>query len=124
MNNSYNPQGGSMRSYETVFIVKPDKTPEETEKDLELIIENMNNHKCDVLDIERWGRKKLAYTIENFNEGYYFLIKFKSEADYPKELEKRYNFSENIIRYITVKLDDSASTEKKVEQKEVEPEKA
>ena len=107
-----------MPCYETIFIVKPEKTPEETEKDLELILGNMQSHNCDVLDIEKWGRKKLAYKIENFAEGYYFLIKFNSEASYPKELEKRYNFNENIIRYITVKLDNNYHTKKKTEDED------
>ncbi len=94
-----------MRKYETVFIVNPELTTEEAEKTLEFFKDNITKNGGNVTKVDPWGRQKLAYPIENYTEGYYFLIQFEASTEYPSELLKRYKFDENVLRYIIVQLD-------------------
>ncbi len=94
-----------MRKYETVFIVNPELTTEDSEKTLEFFKENITKNGGNVTKVDPWGRQKLAYPIENHNEGYYYLIQFEADPEYPTELLKRFKFDENVLRYVIVQLD-------------------
>lgn len=99
------PKGGKMRTYETLFIVNPDLTQENAafifEKFKTLITENGG----EIINDEAWGKLKLAYEIKRKSEGYYFLIQFNSDANFPAELEKRFRYDESVIRFIVIKID-------------------
>lgn len=94
-----------MRVYETLFIVKPDLSQEDANKVFEQFKELIVKHNGKILHEEAWGKKKLAYKIQKFSEGYYFLINFEAEADFPKELERRFRLNESVIRFIVIKID-------------------
>lgn len=99
------PEGGKMRTYETLFIVNPDLTQEDAvavfEKFKTLVTENGG----EIINDEAWGKLKLAYEIERKTEGYYFLIQFNSDVNVPAELEKRFKYDESVIRFIVIKID-------------------
>lgn len=96
-----------MRTYETIFILKPELSAEEQEKHIEFYKENITSNGGEIVKVDVWGRQTLAYPIEKHNEGYYVLIQFKAETNYNNdELEKRFQFNENIIRYVIVMLDE------------------
>ena len=73
--------------YETIFIIDSTKTEEETaalvEKFKSLIEKN-----GEIESVDEWGKRRLAYPINDLNEGYYVLINFKSNAEFPTELER------------------------------------
>jgi small subunit ribosomal protein S6 len=94
-----------MKTYESIFIVKPELTTEEASKILEFYTDNITSNGGKVITTETWGRMKLAYEIENCKEGYYFLIHFEADSEYPSELSRRYKFNEDVIRNIIVQLD-------------------
>ncbi|KAA0257696.1 30S ribosomal protein S6 [Deferribacter autotrophicus] len=94
-----------MRVYETLFIVKPDLSQEDAIKVFESFKENITNNGGKIINEEVWGKKTLAYKIQKFSEGYYFLINFEAEPTYPKELERRLKLNESVIRFIVVKID-------------------
>jgi small subunit ribosomal protein S6 len=95
-----------MRLYETVFVVKPDIAGEDLEKIYRNVIEYLEKNNCQILKEENWGKRKLAYEINKYKEGQYYYIKYSSSNyDLPKELERSFNLNENILRYISVKLD-------------------
>ena len=96
-----------MRTYETIFILKSELTTEEQEKHIEFYKENITSHGGEIVKMEVWGKQALAYPIEKSTEGFYVLIQFKAEGDYVNdELEKRYQFNEDVIRYVIVMLDE------------------
>jgi small subunit ribosomal protein S6 len=99
------PEGGKMRTYETLFIVNPDLTQEDAvsvfEKFKTLVTENGG----EIINDEAWGKLRLAYEIERKTEGYYFLIQFNSDVNVPAELEKRFKYDESVIRFIVIKID-------------------
>ena len=115
-----------MRTYETLFIVKPTLTQEEALKVFDYFKENITKNGGKVVYEEVWGKRTLAYKIQKFTEGYYFLINFEADADYPKEMERRFRLSEDVIRFIVVKIDGKKfklkEAPKKEEKSEKEPE--
>lgn len=96
-----------MRTYETVFILKPGLEASEYEKHINFYKENITSFDGEILKTDIWGKQNLAYNIQGFNEGYYVLIQFKAFGTYPNaELEKRFQFNEDVIRYVIVMLDE------------------
>ncbi len=90
-----------LKSYETLFVISPDLSEEDTkalvEKFTTLIKEN-----GEIGEIDEWGRRKLAYPIDYKTEGYYVLVNFKSATDFPSELERIFNITDNIIRSLVI----------------------
>lgn len=95
-------------SYEVLFVV--DLTPGEegvkalVEKFTSLIAENGT-----VNEVNEWGKRRLAYPINDKPEGYYVIVTFKSEPTFIAEIERRFNIDETIMRYLVVKLDFDAA---------------
>ena len=94
-----------MRKYEAIFILRPsieeDKRVEEIEKYKSIISADGEIEK-----VEEWGNRKLAYEIEKIRDGYYVLVTFKANPTLPKELERNFKISDEVIRYIIVNLED------------------
>jgi small subunit ribosomal protein S6 len=95
-----------MNTYETVFIVRPDLQQDEIEKELEFFKGNIEQNGGKIIKVEPWGRVTMAYAIENYAEGYYFLIQFEADINYPEELTKRFRYNENVLRFVIVAIDD------------------
>ena len=93
-----------VNSYETLFIVNPTMTEDDVKATVDkftaLIAENGT-----VGEIDEWGKRRLAYPIDDITEGYYVLVNFTSESSFPAELERRYNIDENIMRGIVIRLE-------------------
>lgn len=91
--------------YETIFIVNP-KLEEATatavvDKFKSLVEANGTN-----VEVEDWGKRRLAYPIEDQTEGVYTLVRFESKPDFPAELDRIYKITDGIMRSIIVCLDD------------------
>lgn len=96
------------RHYETACIVNPTLTDDDIKKVIEQGKKTLTTLKGSDINIEDWGRKKLAYPIEKNNDGYYFFITYTSSADASKELERTLRLNEIVMRYQTVRLDNPA----------------
>ena len=91
-----------INNYETVFIVNPDLDEEKTEAvvaKIKALIESAGK----IDSVEVWGKRKLAYEINDKTEGYYVLVNFSSKSDFPAELDRIYKISEDIMRSIIIK---------------------
>lgn len=96
-----------MRTYETVFILKPNLTADEQTKHIDFYKDNITKNGGEIVNVELWGKLQLAYAIENHTDGIYVLIQFNAETSYANdELEKRFQFNEDVIRYVVVMLDE------------------
>lgn len=98
-----------MNKYESVIIIKPnlmeDRVKEIIEKIKELMI-SFSSENTNELKIEDLGKKKLAYSISNFNEGIYILFYFNANNENISELERMYRITEEILKFIVVRKDD------------------
>jgi len=93
---------GSLREYETVFILHPSLEDQQVEEEIEGVRKTIEAGSGEILGIERWGRRKLAYEIRKVHEGIYTLIRFRSDVDVFRELERRYRLRESVLRNLTV----------------------
>ena len=84
-------------NYELMYIIDPDKTEEETatlvEKFKALIEANGT-----VSEVEEWGKRKLAYLVNDKPEGYYVLVRFTSDPQFPAELDRVLRITEGVMR--------------------------
>ncbi|MBQ5785205.1 MAG: 30S ribosomal protein S6 [Alistipes sp.] len=97
-----------MNNYETVFIVTPvlsdAQVKEVADKFQGIITENGGQ----IVNVENWGLKKLAYPIQKKTTGFYFLVEFEAEGAFIDKLETAYRRDERIIRFLTFKQDKFA----------------
>ena len=97
-----------MNAYETLFVVDPtigeDAVKATVAKFTDLIAKNGT-----IENISEWGKRRLAYPINDIPEGYYVLVNFKSGADFIAELERIYRIDETIMRDIVVRDEAKAS---------------
>ena len=93
-----------INSYETLFITDLSNGEEATKATVEkftgLIASN-----GEIVDIADWGKRRLAYPINDMNEGYYTVVTHKAPASFLAELDRLFNIDESIMRSMTIKLD-------------------
>ena len=95
-----------MKAYELLFFVAPN-TDEETRAGVMKRIDVAITAEGGVVDsVEDWGKRRLAYPIEDQTEGVYTLVRFESKPDFPAELDRIYKITDGIMRSIIVCLDD------------------
>ena len=96
-----------INSYETLFIVDVTGGEEATKatvtKFTDIIAKN-----AEIVEVADWGKRRLAYPINDMPEGYYTVVTFKAEPAFPAELERLYNIDESVMRSIVVKLEHEA----------------
>ena len=96
-------------SYETLFAVNATLTEEACKAIVEKFVNLVKENASDV-DVNEWGKRRFAYPINYINEGYYVLVTYKSNADFPQELERQFGITEGVLRYMTtIKCEKSAS---------------
>jgi small subunit ribosomal protein S6 len=103
-----------MRVYEELFILKPDTVEEEVDGFVEQIQQVITTGKGTVDKTDKWGVRKLAYRVQKYNEGLYVLIQFSSTPDLVKEVERRMRVADQVIKFITVRIDEK---QKKIEKR-------
>ncbi|MGL5316008.1 MAG: 30S ribosomal protein S6 [Peptostreptococcaceae bacterium] len=90
-----------MKNYELVFVVKPN-TDEEAREAVLNKVKDVVATNGEVVKVDVWGTKKLAYPIAKFNEGHYVLVNFNAGVEVPKELDRNLKINENVIRHMIV----------------------
>ena len=97
-----------MKNYETVFILNPALSEEQVQKTVDKYEKSLKSNGAKIINKEVWCLKKLAYTIENKNSGFYNLIEYTAPADIVSSLEVEFTRDETVMRYLTVTLDKHA----------------
>lgn len=90
-----------MNNYEMIVILKPN-LEEDSKKDALQRLYDIIDANGTLGEIEDWGNKKLAYEIQKFSEGNYVLINFEAEPTVVKELERRAQIADQVIKYLVV----------------------
>ena len=94
-----------MRDYELVAIISPEVDEEGVSKIVDKVTQSIDSRGGAVEEVKKWGRRKLAYPIKHFLEGGYVLMRLQMEPLQNKALEADMKISEDIIRYLLIKLD-------------------
>ena len=97
------PKGNNMTCYETLFVIKPTLTDEETAAQIAKIKEIVANNGGELVATDDMGMRKLAYPVEKNNRGYYTVLFYKAEGTLIQELERNLKISEDVIKFLTVK---------------------
>ena len=100
-----------VNSYETLFVIDADLTEEEAKALVEKFQKLIADH-GEISEVNEWGKRKLAYPINDKTEGYYVLINFKSESTLPLELERIFGITEGILRSIVIRHEDKKAAAK------------
>ena len=94
------------RLYEVMFIVRPDVEDEEADKLIESLSATVKGGGGVVKSAEKLGRRKLAYQVRKFNDGNYILLTVEAGGAVVLELERRLRVTEQVIKFITVRMDE------------------
>ena len=94
-----------LRDYELVLVISPEVAEEKFEAAIDNVSRFITEKGGTISDIERWGKRKLAYPIIHFVEGSYVLARFKLKPAFGKELEANLQISEEVLRHLLVRLD-------------------
>jgi len=94
------------RLYEVMFIVRPDAVDEDVDKLIAGFSSSVTNGGGVVKNVEKMGRRKLAYLVRKFNDGNYILLTIEAGGPVVLELERRLRVSEPVIKFITVRIDE------------------
>jgi len=94
------------RLYEVMFIVRPDVEDEEADKLIESLSATVKTGGGVVKSAEKLGRRKLAYQVRKFNDGNYILLTVEAGGAVVLELERRLRVTEQVIKFITVRMDE------------------
>lgn len=108
-----------MRIYELIFICKPDLPQEEIDAQIEAVREIIESGGGKVAKIDKWGKKKLAYKVQKFSQGYYVLVEYSMEDNLgiPKEIERRLGVAEAVIKFLTIRIDEELKRTEKLRLK-------
>lgn len=96
------------RNYESVVLINAALEDDQIEATISRILEVLTTNGGEIIEADKWGRKRLAYPIKKAKSGYYLVLRFKAPTELISTLERNYRLDENIIRYITIALDKNA----------------
>ena len=97
-------RGEQLYDYEMVLVISPEVAEEEFEATIENVSRFITGKGGVISDIERWGKRRLAYPIRRFVEGSYVLTRFKLKPAFGKELEANLRISEEVLRHLLIRL--------------------
>ena len=95
------------RKYEVMCIVRPDMADEDVTKLVETLQSNATQAGAKVLTTENMGRKRLAYQVKGFADGNFVLLTVEAGGEAIHEVERRLRVNEPVIKFLTVRVDDS-----------------
>ncbi|MCR8684860.1 30S ribosomal protein S6 [Campylobacter ureolyticus] len=95
-----------MKHYEVLFILKPTLTEDEIKERVDFVKEIITKNGGEVASVIEMGARKLAYTIDKYERGVYFVIYFTAPTSLIEELVRNLRYNEDVIRFLTVKYEN------------------
>ena len=96
------------KQYETTFIVNASLDDSQIESAIVHVQETITRNGGEITALNKWGRKRLAYPIQKKNNGFYVNIEFTAPGTAIAQLERVYQLDENMLRFLTIQLDEKA----------------
>ena len=93
-----------INSYECLFIVDVTSGDEVTDATVNKFM-SLIEANAEIVDVAKWGKRRLAYPINDMPEGYYVVVTFKSAPELPSELDRLFNIDETIMRSMIIRLE-------------------
>jgi small subunit ribosomal protein S6 len=104
------------RTYELMFIVRPDMADEDLDKLISNLEHAVSSTKGTVKSVERMGKRRLAYMVRKFREGVYILMVIEGAGSLMHEVERRLRVTEQVIKFITVRVDEEQKRLEKIQK--------
>lgn len=95
-----------MRKYEVMYIVRPDLEEDATKALVERFQNVTTDNGGEIVTLKEMGKRRLAYEINDFREGFYVLMNINAEPAVVSELERLFNISEDVMRHLVVREDE------------------
>ena len=100
-----------MRRYETIFIIRPSAGDEEINRIIENTRQIILDEKGTIIELNKWGMKKLAYAIKKESLGFYVFCDFAGTPAAVAEIERKFRIDDLVLKYMTIKTADSINEE-------------
>ncbi len=100
-----------MRSYEILYVIRPDIEEEAKSTLVKRFDEVLTNNGAEIVESKEWGKRRLAYEIQDFKDGYYQIIKYNGDSAAADEFDRLAKINNDIIRHIVVR-DEQAEDKK------------
>ena len=110
---SFRGRDNCMRKYEIMFIVDPNLPEDEIDQLNTQVAGMVTDGGGSVVETEKMGRRRLAYEVKRQTDGFYVLLTVEANGEIVSEVERRFRVMDTVLRYITVRVDE---TEKKLEK--------
>jgi small subunit ribosomal protein S6 len=94
-----------VKNYELVYVLRPN-LDDEAKAVVSNKIKDVVSTDGEIISIDAWGNRKLAYPIAKVSEGYYVLVNFKANRDLPKEIDRNLKINENVIRHMIIAIEE------------------
>ena len=94
-----------MNKYELAVVLSAKLEDDERAAALEKVKGYITRFGGNIVDVDEWGKKRLAYEIQKSKEGFYYFIPFEGEANCPNEVEAHIRIMEPVVRYLCVRQD-------------------
>lgn len=95
-----------MRKYEMMFVIRPDLDEEKMAAVEEKFTSLINNNGGEIVTLDKWGKRRLAYEINDYREGFYILVNFKGEARTAQELDRVMKITDEILRFMILSKEE------------------
>ena len=95
-----------MKHYELLFVLKPTLTQEESTQKFDFVKSVLEKNECEIVSVNDMGVRKLAYKIDKFERGHYFVIYFKAFPVVIDEILRNLRYTEEIIRFLNIKYEN------------------
>ncbi len=111
-----------MRKYESIFILDPDLEEGVAQTAIEKIKGIITQGNGEILKVEDWGKRKLAYEVKKKSKGHYLLIHFSGTPALLSELERNYRVMDAVIKFQSVRLDEKEASDSTASVPDDQPE--
>ncbi|HWJ02561.1 MAG TPA: 30S ribosomal protein S6 [Verrucomicrobiae bacterium] len=95
-----------MNAYEILFIIKPELDEEAYSNVVEKFTNLIANNQGEVVSVDKWGKRRLAYEIDDRREGFYTLVNFNGTPATAQEFDRVLKITDEILRYLITRKED------------------
>lgn len=95
-----------MRKYEVVFVISPDLEEDKTTAIIDRFTGLVVDQGGEVLKVDKWGKRRLAFEVKDFKEGFYVILHIDAESKVATELDRVFKITDGVIRHIIVREEE------------------
>lgn len=95
-----------MRKYEVVFVLRPDLDEEKHTAVIEKFKSLVESHGGEILKVDKWGKRRLAYEVKDLREGFYVIFQMNAETKVAAELDRVSKITEEVLRHLIIREDE------------------